>query len=160
MAKPKAKADEPLVDVTDFDLTSPPAEGVVRKPRKTLGDMTVDERLASKSLSQRLLGHFMQHYERKWNHPYFLVLDSKTKSPRRDLRILGDLGGQWGEEVVVDLIELFFATTDPRVTRSNYATTDFQFHAPRLRHAQAGGDISDKTAGNIHEISKAMGRKP
>ena len=155
----KRKAEEPLVDVTDFDLTSPPVEGVVRKPRKALGDMTVEERLASKSLSQQLLGHYMTHYERKWGHPYFLVLDSKTKSPRRDLRILGDLGAQWGKEVVVQLIELFFTTTDPRVTRTSYATTDFQFHAPRLRHAQAGGDISEKTMSNIHEAAKAMGRK-
>lgn len=156
----KRSKDDELVDVTELVLSSPPAEGVVRKPRKANGDMTVAERLASKVLSQRLLGHFMTHYARKWGHPYYLVLDPKTKSPRRDLKILGDFGDQWGEAATVRTIETFFTTTDPLVTRCrSYNTVDFQYHAPRLRQAQAGGGISDKTANNIHEISKAMGRK-
>lgn len=154
----KSKEDE-LVDVTELVL-QPTPEGKVRKPRKSLGDMTIEERIASGTMSMRLLGHYMKHYVARWGFPPFLVLDPKTKSPRRDLKIFGDFGRQWGEAVVLDLLQEFFTTTDPRITRSNYMATDFQYHAPRLRMARAGGDVHDKTASNIHEISKAMGRKP
>lgn len=156
----KRRKDDELVDVTELVLSSPPAEGVVRKPRRANADMTVEERLASKVPSQKLLGHFMTHYQRKWGHPYYLVLDPKTKSPRRDLKILGDFAAQWGYDDTLQVIVTFFTTTDPLVTRCrSYNTVDFQYHAPRLRQAQVGGGISDKTASNIHEISKAMGRK-
>lgn len=156
MAKPH---DDELVDVTELVLQ--PTEGKVRKKRKSLGEMTVDERLKSPTLSQRLLGQFMLHYERRWGFPYFLVLNPKTKAPTLDLKILGDLGEQWGEQVVIELIVLFFTTTDPQVRRCrSYNTKDFQYWAPKLRMSQHGGDVADKTASNIHEVSKAMGRKP
>lgn len=161
MAKRKQQDDQ-LVDVTQLELTPPPAEGKVRKPVRALADMTIEERIASSTPSMHALGVFMQRHVERWTFPPFLAIDPKTKSPRRDLKIFGDFIKQWGLPVVLELIETFFSTTDPRVTRCNYSATDFQYHAPRLRMAQAGGgsDISDKTASNVHEISKAMGRKP
>lgn len=157
MAKRK---DDELIDVTELELTSPTVEGKVRKKRKPLSAMTVDERLKSPTMSMRLLGHFMLNYQRRWGHPYYLVLN-KNESPSLDLKILGDFGAQWGEEVVIELIVLFFSTTDPQVRRSrSYNTRDFQFCASKLRMSSEGGDIADKTASNIHEVSKAMGRKP
>jgi hypothetical protein len=153
------RKDDELIDVTELVLK--PTEGKVRKKRKPLSAMTIDERLKSPTMSMRLLGHFMRNYERRWSHPYYLVLN-KHESPSLDLKILGDMGEQWGEEVVVELIEEFFVSTDPQVRRSrSYNTRDFQFCAPKLRMSKhGGGDIADKTASNIHEVSKAMGRKP
>lgn len=158
----KQHKDDELIDVTELVLEPSPAEGKVRKKRKPLSEMTVDERLKSQTMSMRLLGHFMLNYERRWGHPYYLVLN-KNDSPSLDLKILGDLGDQWDEDVVIELIVLFFTTTDPQVRRSrSYNTRDFQFCAPKLRMSltDRGADIADKTASNIHEVSKAMGRKP
>jgi len=142
-----AKRDEEL------ELVAP--EGKVRPKRKALTHAEqVAQMLASTTESMQALGAFCVAWEGKWPFPY--SLHAKT----RDLGILKKLCESWGLQAVVDTIRLFFTTTDPRVTRTNYAVTDFQYHAARLRMAQAGGDINDKTAGNIHEISKAMGRKP
>jgi len=142
-----------MADNDELVLHAP--EGKLRPRRKQLTHAEkVQQMLQSKAASMRMLGAFCVAHARKWPFPYSL------HAMPRDLKILKQLADSWGEEAVVDTIKLFFASTDPRVKNSNYAVTDFQYHAPRLRMAQAGGDVAEKTASNIHEISKAMGRKP
>lgn len=142
-----------MADNEELELVAP--QGNVRPGRKKLTHAEqVAQMLASKTMSMRLLGAWCVAYQERWGFPYSL------HAKPRDLGILKKLGESWDEQPTVDTIRTFFTTTDPRVTRTNYAVTDFQYHAARLRMAQAGADINDKTASNIHEISKAMGRKP
>lgn len=152
------RKDDELVDVTELVLQ--PTEGKVRKPRKQLTHAEkVAQMQASKSMSMRLLGAWCTQYEhtrntvKRWGFPYSLHAQT------RDLAILKKMGEDWGEDETLAVMRAFFATTDPRIMRTNYEMTDFRFHAARLRMAQAGGEMHDKTASNIHEISKAMGRK-
>lgn len=149
-----SKRDDDLTDVTDLVLQPTPAEGKVRKPRKQLTHAEkVAQMLASKSMSMRLLGKWCTRYGGKWPFPYSLHAQT------RDLTILKKMAEDWGEPDTASTIDLFFDSQDPRVTRTNYEVTDFRNHAARLRMAQAGGGINEKTQSNIHEISKAMGRK-
>lgn len=140
-------------DHKDDELVLRAPEGKVRKKRKL---MTVEDRLKSPTLSQRLLGKFMVDYHTRWGFPYAVSV-----AEVRDLGILKKLGAEWGEDAVSETIKLFFTSTDPQVRRCRfYNVPDFLYWAPKLRMAQSGGDIADKTASNIHEVSKAMGRKP
>lgn len=65
--------------------------------------------------------------------------------------------GAWGEDVVLALIQDFFATTDPRVARGQYSQADFLYHAQYLRLRSARADVSDRARENAHEVAKAMG---
>lgn len=135
------------------ELTLRPPEGKIRKKRKP---MTVDDRLASPTLSQRLLGRFMVRYHKKWGFPYAVSV-----AEVRDLGILKKLGEEWGEEATGETIDGFFESTDPQVRKCRfYNVPDFLYWAPKIRMAKTlGGDLAEKTAGNVHEITKAMGRK-
>lgn len=137
----------------DDELVLRAPEGKLRPRRKAT---SLEDRLKSKALSMRLLGKFMIAYEKRWGFPYAV-----TVAERRDLSILKKLGEEWGEDAVTETFDLFFTSTDPQVRRSRfYNVPDFLYWAPRLRMASRNGDVHDKTASNIHEISKAMGRKP
>lgn len=147
-----------MADDNELTLEAP---GKLRPRRKQLTHAEqVEQMLRSPSVSMRLLGAWCTRYEnttnsvKRWAFPY--SLHART----RDLAIFKRMAESWAEADIVAVMDEFFATSDPRVMRSNYSVTDFQFHAPRLRQSQqTGGDVSDKTASNIHEISKAMGRK-
>lgn len=142
-----------MADDKDDELVLHAPEGKVRPRRKR---QTVDDRLQSKTMSNRLLGHFMVGYERKWGFPYPVSV-----AEPRDLSILKKLGAEWGEPAVAATIDLFFTTTDPKVTGREfnglYNVPNFLYWAPRLRMSAAGGDLTEKTASNVHEITKAMG---
>jgi len=104
------------------------------------------------TVSVRLETLFQSAYQERWGHPYLV-------KPGRDRKILNDLVATWGEEIVADLIDFFFKTTDPEVKRSrSYNVPDFLYWAPKLRRLRDGrGALSAKTARNVDEISKAMG---
>jgi hypothetical protein len=134
----------------ELQLSAP--GGTVRKSRKPV---TIEQRLKSPALSMRLLGAFMLAYEKRWGFPYAV-----TVAEPRDLAIMKKLGAEWGEEAVASTVGLFFTSTDPQVQRCRfYNVPDFLYWAPKLRMAQSGGAVHEKTLGNVHEISKAMGRK-
>ncbi len=80
----------------------------------------------------------------------------------RDRKLLKDLITQTDEYTVVDeLIPEFFTTTDPQVTRLQYRVTDLAYVAQRLllNRSRRGKQLHPRTAENINEAQKAMGKK-
>lgn len=142
------------------ELTLRPSEGKVRKKR---APMTIEGRLKSPTLSMRLLGKFMVGYANEWGHPYPVQFFE-----RRDLTILKKMGEAWDEELVTSLMVDFFVAVrpvhkggDPVVSKSRSShVSDFMYHAQYLLLKRSrGSQLQDRTASNVHEISKAMGRK-
>lgn len=111
------------------------------------------EKLASSNATVRVEGHFQIAFENRWGF-------SPMLKEARDRKLLKKYIEQWGEDVTVRLIHRFFLSTDPRITACRfYDVADFAYWAPTLRLAEQGNDVSRQTAANVHEISKAMGRK-
>jgi len=142
------------------ELVLRPSEGKIRKKRKP---MTVEDRLKSPTLSMRLLGKFMVGYAKAWGHPYPVQFFEV-----KDLSILKKMGEAWGEDVVTSLIVDFFLAArpvekggDPVVSkvRSSHVS-DFMYHSQYLMLKRSrGSPLQEKTASNVHEVTKAMGRK-
>jgi hypothetical protein len=134
----------------DDELTLEPTDGKKKKRRQT-----PQEKLASSSATVRLEGLFQIEFEKRWGFAYVL-------NEARDRTLLKKLIDAWGEPATAAIIPEFFTTTDPQITRCRfYNVPDFSYWAPKLRMAQRGGDLHERTQANVHEITKAMGpRKP
>lgn len=130
--------------MTDDLTLSPDAP---RRARKRSGDASTP------APSVRLEQQFKAEFERCWGFPPIM-------NPPRDRKLLKTLVDQWDEAIVSALIPFFFTTTDPEVRRSRfYNVPDFYYWAPKLRRLQNGsGPVHERTAANINEIAKAMGR--
>lgn len=76
----------------------------------------------------------------------------------KDGALLKQLIATWGEADVLILIGEFFATTDPRVLRSDYTIGAFVSLAQHLKLRQHGM-IDARTAENLDAAARAAGRK-
>lgn len=65
----------------------------------------------------------------------------------------------WGEPVVMELIEDFLSTTDPRVLRSDYTVGALYNLAQHLRLRREGHRIDERTAHNLDAAARAAGRR-
>lgn len=128
--------------------------------RKTVAKKTPEDKLRSESATVRLEGHFEIGYQLTWNFPYYQT------SPAEDRGHLKRMHEKLGEETAHWLIDEFFAAVvpvakggDPIVSKSRHSNVrDLSYHVPHLLTRRQRGTLSDKTASNVHEIAKAMGR--
>lgn len=68
--------------------------------------------------------------------------------------------GTWGEDVLIGLVDEFFSTTDPRVTRSDYSVAAFLNSVQYLRVRRTGKQVVDeRTAHNVDVVARATGRR-
>lgn len=127
---------------------------LVLRPGAT-GRGTKRKREADQKPSTRLQERFEQAYLRRWRHPPLM-------NPGRDRKLLNELVATWGEEVVGELIDLFFKTRDSEVARCrSYNVVDFRSLAPKLMRMKYGdrGVPSPASARNVTEIKRAMGEQ-
>lgn len=136
--------------------------------RRKRAHQTPQQKLDSSSPVVRLEGAFQIAYEALWGFPVIL-------NPARDRTILKDMIEQLGsgdeavgEKVVASLIPKFFSAVrpvqhggDPVVSKSRYSNVmDFRYHAQHLMLLEKRGPLlADRTASNVDEVSKAMGRR-
>ena len=96
----------------------------------------------------------------RWVDGYVLKFGIKA-DPRQVGRLgkeLKQLATAWGEAEVEALVDLFFATTDAAVVRSDYSPAAFLGLVPRLRikgHLRA----SERTRENVDAATRAMERR-
>lgn len=121
---------------------------------------TAEIRLRSKSPVERLYGYFIQQYERAWGIPLILCV-------ARDRAILKRFCDQLGEIETRTLIDEFFRAVrpvakggDPVVSKSRWSNLmDLSYHAQYLLLKRSrGNQLADRTASNLAEIRKAMGK--
>lgn len=77
----------------------------------------------------------------------------------RDRKELGELERLWGETEVLDLLQLFFVTTDPKIVRCDYTVTAFCALAQHLK-LNARRPQDERTIANLDAAARAMGRRP
>lgn len=75
----------------------------------------------------------------------------------KERKLLQGLIAPWGESDVLALVDEFFATTDPKIVRSDYTLTAFAYHAQHLK--LHGHRTDDRTADNIDAATRAMGKR-
>jgi hypothetical protein len=70
-----------------------------------------------------------------------------------------ELVASWGEAAVIEVIDRYFQTKDPQITRSDYSLDFFFFKAQYLRLAGVRRAVPDeRLADNIAAASRATGR--
>lgn len=141
-------------DGRDDGLTLVPPEG--RRRRKAPAKPK-----PGASLTVVLERRFRELYEQTWGFPYFQT------SVAEDRKHLKGIGEQLGEADGLALVEAFFAAVrpvshggDPVVSRCrNSNVRDLAFHAQYLLLKRSRGHgVADRTADNLHEVAKAMGK--
>ena len=146
----------------DLTLESPPNGDRRHKKRKPAVRQTPEQKLQSSSLTMRLEGAFEIGYATTWGIPYFQT------SPAEDRKHLKAIGDQLGEDGGMALITAFFHAVvpvtkggDPVVSRSRFSNIrDLSYHTQYLLLQRSRGPkIADRTSDNLHEATKAMGRK-
>jgi hypothetical protein len=72
-----------------------------------------------------------------------------------------ELIAQWGQPAVEEVIDRFFATTDPVITRSDYSYDYFLLKAQYLRLAGVRNtrQLDDRQLHNMEAAARATGRK-
>ena len=142
------------------DLDLQPSDGARVKKRKPRAEQTPQEKIASSSPVVRTEGAFQMAYQETWRIPVVL-------NHARDRAILKRLIDQLGEDLVRSLIPDFFRAVvppakggDPIVSRSRWSNVmDFGYHAQYLLlKRQRGATPTERTANNVAEITKAMGK--
>lgn len=115
---------------------------------------TKPRRQVSDGSTVRVEQAFKSAFEQRWGFPLIC-------NPGRDRKLLKGLIGQWGEAETAVLIPLFFATTDPEIRRCRfYNIPDFAYWSLKLRRIHGNGaGLQGRTAENVHEIAKAMGKE-
>jgi len=115
----------------------------------------------SSSPTMRLEAAFRTAYEETWKFPYYQT------SPIEDRTHLKRMIEQIGEETATSLLTDFFKAVvpvaeggDPVVSRSRCSSIrDFNYHAQYLLlQRRRGPKLADRTAENVAEVLKAMGR--
>jgi hypothetical protein len=96
-------------------------------------------------------------------HDGFLAKFGFKPDPRHFGRFgkeLKPLLAAWGEAEVLGAIDAFFATTDPRIVRSDYTVMAFLGLAQHLRVRRTGRQPADeRTASNVDAVARATGRR-
>ena len=138
-----------------------------RRRRKT-AKMTLDDILKRRATSMtvtpatRVEAAFRLAYERTWGFPYFQT------SPSEDRHHINAILEQLGEDAILRLVNDFFDAVrpiaqggDPVVSKCRCSNVrDFNYHAQYLLlKRQRGPQLAGRTADNVVEIRKAMGRK-
>ena len=145
----------------DEELTLEPTGKKPRRKAAPRTRRTPAERMASDNPVERVFGAFEQAFQARYHFPVIV-------SDARDRSILKRLVEQWGEADVLALVDQFFSATRPggrgyqeirRLRWHNVA--DFSNGAQilrRLNGAGPGGDLHERTASNVDEVAKALGR--
>lgn len=141
------------------ELILEPSDGRTRRRTAKAKLKLVDKQ--SSSPTMRLEAAFRAAYEETWKFPYYQT------SPIEDRTHLKRMIEQLGEELATSLVADFFKAVvevhkggDPIVSRSRSSSIrDFNYHAPYLLlQRRRGPKLADRTAENVFEIAKAMGR--
>lgn len=115
---------------------------------------------AEPAVSVRLEREFKVQFQTRYGFPPIVC-------EGRDRKLLNTLVEQWGEEAVFELMRDFFLATRPGATGYQeirrlrwHNIPDFYTGAQILRrlHGDRTADLSDRTAANVSEIARAMGR--
>lgn len=127
----------------DFQLQPPPDASAATKATSDGSTIRVEEA-------------FKAAYEKRWGFTLMM-------NPPRDRRTLKRLIGAWGEDAIMALIDFFFTTTDPQITRvRDYNVPNFEHWAPYMRRMMNGHGpraVHERTAETLREIRKATGRQ-
>lgn len=75
----------------------------------------------------------------------------------RDGKHVKELVAAWGATAVLGLVDEFFSTTDPKVTRSDYSLQAFYTLAQGLMIASAVGKPDQRSAEIMDAVSRARG---
>jgi hypothetical protein len=102
---------------------------------------------------KRIVSHFHRRFRERFEF---------KPNPRHFARLAYDIKALlsgWDEATMIDLVDDFFSTTDPRVQRSDYTGTAFAGLAQYLRVRGSGRTIRDeRTAVNFDVVARATGR--
>lgn len=138
--------------------------------RKKATKKSPEDKLKSPSVSVRLEARFQIAFARRYGFPVIL-------SEGRDRALLNKMVEQWGEgdeatgeAAVGRTMDEFFAATMPggrgyhEIKRLRWHNIpDFFNGAQILRRLNGSGpvgDLHERTSSNVHEVMKAMGKKP
>lgn len=141
----------------DDELVLRPQEVKTQKPRRAKAPKK-PKALEDYSPTYRAELAFKAAFEERFKFPMAGVMFKMA----RDRKLLKDTIAEEGEAGTIALIQLFFRCTDPQIKRCRfYNVPDFRYWAPRLKLLSSGNhtDMHERTASNVHEISKAMGRR-
>lgn len=142
------------------ELILEPPDG--RKRRRVAKAKLALVKKPSQSPTMRLEAAFRAAYEETWKFPYYQT------SPAEDRGHLKRMIEQLGEETATSLVADFFRAVvpvcdggDPVVSRSRCSSIrDFSYHAQYLLlQRRRGPQLATRTAENLSEVLKAMGRR-
>lgn len=116
---------------------------------------------------------FYKLHIRKWSSPHDVAAweADPASVPRERLvtpRVNGGKHGRrfkellasWGRDTTIETVRLFFATTDPRITNSDYTYDAFFARADYLRLQSVRRErLNPRTQRNIDAASRAAGRE-
>ncbi len=114
---------------------------------------------------QRCIDAFYDAYLRRWNPgvdpattPKDQLVTPIIKGGKHG-RHFKELLTSWGERPILDVIAVYFTTTDPEITRHDYSLDFFFLKAEYLRLKAVRRTVDERTRGNIDAASRATGRK-
>lgn len=119
----------------------------------------------------RCIDFFYDRYVARWNPPALYEGWKAGTVPASQLVTPLIAGGKhgaqfkrllaWGEDVVRELVRLYFTTTDPKVARDDYSLDRFFVHAQylRLKLARNHRVVDARTAENLDAAARATGRR-
>jgi len=122
---------------------------------------------------KRCIDLFYDCHVRKWSDPRDVRAweEDRSSVPKERLvtpRVIGGKHGKkfkemiaaWSETVVAELVQRFFATTDPKITNTDYSLDAFFGKADYLRLQQVRRRVTDeRLLNNLDAAARATGRK-